>query len=101
VPKIPSTTILDLARAIAPGVETQNIGIRAGEKLHEVLVSEDEARLTLELGDRYVIQPSHPWWTAETWADGRTLADGFRYASDSNSEWLDVEGIRRIIGGLA
>ncbi len=67
VPKIPSMRLVDLAETIAPGCEIETIGIRPGEKLHEVLVSEDEARNTLEVEDRYMIQPSHPWWRRENW----------------------------------
>ena len=62
VPKIPSMRLTDLAQAVAPGCEIEYIGIRAGEKLHEALVSEDEARNTVETDEMYVIQPSHPWW---------------------------------------
>jgi FlaA1/EpsC-like NDP-sugar epimerase len=62
--------------------------IRPGEKLHEVPVSEDEARNTLEVEDRYIIQPSHPWWRRENWVNARPLPEGFRYASDNNDRWL-------------
>ena len=74
VPKIPSMNMMDLAEAIAPGCEIETIGIRPGEKLHEVLVSEDEARNTVELEDMYVIQPSHPWWKGENWKNGTRVA---------------------------
>ena len=88
VPKIPSMRLLDLAECIAPGCAVETIGIRPGEKLHEVLVSEDEARNALEMDDRYVIQPSHSWWRRENWSSGKPLADGFRYASETNDQWL-------------
>jgi len=88
VPKIPSMKLTDMAAAIAPGCSVNYVGIRPGEKLHEVLVSEDEAREALELDDRFVIQPSHPWWKRENWQHARPLPDGFRYASDSNTDWL-------------
>ena len=74
VPKIPSMRLIDLAETIAPGCEIETIGIRPGEKLHEVLVSEDEARNTLEVEDRYIIQPSHPWWRRENWVNGTASA---------------------------
>jgi UDP-N-acetylglucosamine 4,6-dehydratase len=64
------------------------IGIRPGEKLHEVLVSEDESRQTLETEDMYVIQPAHPWWKSENWINAMPLAEGFRYSSDRNERWL-------------
>ncbi len=88
VPKIPSMGLAEMAATIAPGCEVEQVGIRPGEKLHEVLVSEDEARNTLELDDMYVIQPSHSWWSKGNWMEGRPLPEGFRYTSDSNSRWL-------------
>jgi UDP-N-acetylglucosamine 4,6-dehydratase len=94
VPKIPSMNIMDLARAIAPDCAVEDIGIRPGEKLHEVLLSEDEARGTLELDDMYVVQPAHPWWDSEAWVAGQRLKDGFRYASDSNAQWLTVDQLK-------
>ena len=94
VPKIPSMNILDLAAAIAPGCPVDNIGIRPGEKLHEVLLSEDEARDAVELDDMFVVEPSHPWWNAEAWPGGRRPADGYRYASDSNTQWLTVDQLK-------
>ena len=98
VPKIPSMKVVDLARAIAPDARIDTIGIRPGEKLHEVLVSEDEARHTVELDSMYVVQPAEAIWFGYSWqACGHPLGDGFRYSSDSNAEWLDVEGIRRLV----
>jgi len=97
VPKIPSMNILDLAKAIAPDCEVEYIGIRPGEKLHEVLISEDEARHTVELDDMYIIQPLHPWWRVENWAAAKPLPEGFRYTSDTNTRWLSVEELRRMI----
>jgi UDP-N-acetylglucosamine 4,6-dehydratase len=94
VPKIPSMNILDLAAAIAPGCPVDNIGIRPGEKLHEVLLSEDEARDAIELDDMFVVEPSHPWWNSDAWAGGRRPPEGYRYASDSNTEWLTVDQLK-------
>ncbi len=88
VPKIPSMRITDLAETIAPGCEVEEIGIRPGEKLHEVLVSEDESRHTLETEEMFVIQPSHPWWKSENWSAASRVAEGFRYSSDTNDRWL-------------
>jgi UDP-N-acetylglucosamine 4,6-dehydratase/5-epimerase len=98
VPKIPSMKLVEMAEAVAPGCEIENIGIRAGEKLHEVLVSEDEARNTLELPDMFVIQPAHAWWRRENWADALPLPDGFRYASETNPHWLTAEELHELIG---
>jgi UDP-N-acetylglucosamine 4,6-dehydratase len=97
VPKIPSMSLVEMAAAIAPGCEVEYVGIRAGEKLHEVLVSEDEARNTVELDDMYVIRPAHSWWNHQNWNGARALPEGFRYASDSNLRWLSPEEIRELI----
>ncbi len=88
VPKIPSMKLVEMAQTIAPECEVDFVGIRPGEKLHEVLVSEDEARNTLEMDDMYVIQPTHSWWSGKNWPSARPLPEGFRYASDSNGQWL-------------
>jgi UDP-N-acetylglucosamine 4,6-dehydratase len=98
VPKIPSTRIVDLARVIAPQARLEVIGIRPGEKLHEMLINEDEARSTVELEDMFVVQPATDLWFGHEWQDqGRRLPDGFRYGSDTNPEWLTVEQIREIV----
>ena len=98
VPKIPSTKVVDLARAIAPDAQIEIIGIRQGEKLHEDLLSEDEARHTVELERMYVIQPAEASWFGYSWQNkGKPVAEGFSYTSDSNTEWLDVEGIKKYI----
>jgi UDP-N-acetylglucosamine 4,6-dehydratase len=87
----------DLAETIAPGCEIEVIGIRPGEKLHEVLISEDEARNTVEVEGMYVIQPSHPWWNGENWVNARALPEGFRYTSDANSSWLTNDQLQELI----
>ncbi len=108
IPKIPSMRITDLAAAMAPNVPQRTIGIRPGEKLHEVLITEDDTRGTIELDDRYIILPpkgdgglglngeqeqvSNPYD-----AIGKAVPDGFRYASDSNGEWLLPEVLQRMI----
>ncbi|HEX2653040.1 MAG TPA: UDP-N-acetylglucosamine 4,6-dehydratase (inverting) [Xanthobacteraceae bacterium] len=99
VPKIPSMRITDLARAIAPGLPHELIGIRPGEKLHEVMITEDDSRITVELPDRYVICPPLLDWSATHLKalDAKPTAEGFRYASDSNSEWLDGDGLNALI----
>jgi UDP-N-acetylglucosamine 4,6-dehydratase/5-epimerase len=97
VPKIASMKIVDLAESIAPGCVIEVIGIRPGEKVHEVLVSEDEARNTVEVEGMYIIQPSHPWWRGTNWENARALPEGFRYASDTNSVWLTSEQLHELI----
>jgi UDP-N-acetylglucosamine 4,6-dehydratase len=97
VPKIPSTKVIDLARAIAPDAVIDIIGIRPGEKLHEVLISEDEARHTVEL--QRMRRPASGgylvWLLLER--QYQALPDNYHYTSDSNTEWLDVEGIREFV----
>ena len=98
VPKIPSTRIVDLAREIAPDAELDVIGIRPGEKLHEVLINEDEARSTVELQDMFVVQPLAALWFGHDWqSQGQPLPDGFRYTSETNPRWLSVEEIRQLV----
>jgi UDP-N-acetylglucosamine 4,6-dehydratase len=100
VPKIPSMRMMDVASCVASGSDIETIGIRPGEKLHEVLVSDDEARHTLELESMYVIRPLHPWWKSENLINGRALPEGFRYASDTNSEWLTKLQLQELIASL-
>jgi UDP-N-acetylglucosamine 4,6-dehydratase len=98
VPKLPSTTLIDLVKAIAPDAEVEVIGIRPGEKLHEVLVSEDEAHSALELKDMYVIQPSQGPWFVHSWDKaGKPLEEGFRYSSDNNPDNLDAKQIIELV----
>jgi UDP-N-acetylglucosamine 4,6-dehydratase len=97
VPKIPSMRMSDLADVIAPGCERVEIGIRPGEKLHETLLSEDEARHSVEIDDAYVILPVHPWWKGQEAPDGRALPDSFRYGSDNNTDWLTHERLKQLL----
>ncbi len=101
VPKIPSMRMVDLAAAMAPDAEVEIIGIRPGEKLHESLIGEDEARHTVELPEMYVVQPSNALWFGYAWEDkGKHLPDGFTYTSANNAQWLDAEGIREFIAPI-
>jgi UDP-N-acetylglucosamine 4,6-dehydratase len=98
VPKIPSMKILDLANVIAPEAEVEIIGIRPGEKLHEVLIHEDEARSAIEMDDMFVVQPTTELWFGHDWQlKGKRLPDGFRYASNSNPDWLTREQIKDMV----
>jgi UDP-N-acetylglucosamine 4,6-dehydratase/5-epimerase len=96
VPKIPSMRISDLASAMAPDLDHEIVGVRPSEKLHEVLISEDDSRTTLELEDAYVICPSFHFWTSESFTEkgAKNVADDFRYASDTNDQWLDAVELR-------
>lgn len=99
VPKIPSMRMVDLARTLAPHLPLKAIGIRPGEKLHEVMITEDDSRQTFELPDRFVIEPTFAFWTHEPYRllGATPVPDGFRYASDSNGDWLDGDSLIRLI----
>lgn len=99
VPKIPSMTTVELASAIAPGLPHRIVGVRPGEKLHEVMVPEDDARTTVELADRFVILPANaPARRDDYLSDGaQPLPDGFSYASDRNPERLDARGLQALL----
>ena len=94
VPKIPSMKVTDLAKAIAPECNIDIIGIRPGEKLHEAMIMEDDARHTIEFDDYYVIQPELSWWPQGQLQGGTTLSEGFAYTSDNNTDWLTVEQLQ-------
>lgn len=98
VPKIPSMKMTDLAEAMAPGVKTRIIGIRPGEKLHEMMISVDDARTTVDLGDRYAIEPAFVEYSRDAYAKTHPLAaEGFSYASDTNDEWLSGAGLLELL----
>ncbi len=100
VPKIPSMNILDLAKAIAPECTYEFVGIRPGEKLHETLVVEDDAKKTLEFNNFYVIQPSFKFWSNEnnmSYGNGTLCSEGFSYKSDTNPGRLTPDDICKMI----
>jgi UDP-N-acetylglucosamine 4,6-dehydratase len=99
VPKIPSMRITDLARALAPDMPHRTVGIRPGEKLHEVMITEDDARTTLEGSDRYVVEPAFAGWRRERFSGEKLHAvnEAFRYGSDTNVEFLSVGEIRELL----
>ena len=101
VPKLPSTTLIDLAKVMAPEAELDIIGIRPGEKLHEVLISEDEARTARELEDMYVIQPAQGPGFVYAWAEkGTSLPDGYRYSSLDNEQVLSHQEITALVAPI-
>ncbi len=97
VPKIPSTKTIDLAKAIAPNAKLNIIGIRPGEKLHEVLISEDEARNTVERETMFIVKPPETLWKRDLQYEGKPLPSGFRFSSDTNTQWLDIDGIKQFV----
>ena len=101
VPKIGSMTMPDVARALAPDLPHRTVGIRPGEKLHEMMISSDDARMTTELPDRYVIEPGFVEYTRRPFSEdgGKAVDDGFTYSSDTNTEWLDAAGLKALLAG--
>ena len=101
VPKIPSMHVVDLARAIAPDAKLEATGIRPGEKLHEEMISVDDARRTLEADRFFIVQPDADWWAqsarAGGWRDASPVVEGFRFSSDTNPCWLSVEDLRGML----
>jgi UDP-N-acetylglucosamine 4,6-dehydratase len=103
VPKIASMRIVDLASSLAPGLAHRVVGIRPGEKLHETMITEDDARQTLEMPDRYVIEPAFSWFDRESFESpsAKRVAGNFRYSSDTNTDWVDAKRLRAMLSELA
>ncbi len=99
IPKIPSTTITDIAKAMAPNIPIKIIGIRPGEKLHEIMVPMDEARQTVEMDNCYIIQPSYAFWRLgeNKLADAKEVSPDFEYTSNNNPHFLDIEEIKQLL----
>lgn len=100
IPKIPSMNVVDLAKAIGPECKIEIVGIRPGEKLHESMITVDDARQTVEFDTYYVIQPEFPWWSKEYVNGGKSLPDGFEYISHTNNQWLSVEELRKLVENM-
>jgi UDP-N-acetylglucosamine 4,6-dehydratase len=100
VPRIPSMLVTDLAEAVAPGMEQFEIGIRPGEKMHEEMISTEDARRTVKRPDRYVVQPTLALWGGFKEATGDAVPEGFAYTSDKNDQWLDVAQLRNMLNDL-
>lgn len=97
IPKIPSMRVADLIAALAPNVPLKKIGIRPGEKLHEVLVTPEEARHAKEFEQYYVILPEHVWWGGVgNYHDGTSPTDGWSYSSHTNTNWLDHAALLKL-----
>lgn len=97
VPKIASMRLMDLARSIAPDCKIKIVGIRPGEKIHEVLLTEDESSRSLDIGDCFIIKPSFPWWGDSHWDQGTSLPPCFRYSSESNDRWLTTKELQEMV----
>lgn len=102
VPRIPSMRMTDLARVVGPECDQPEIGIRPGEKLHEVMVPVDDGRMTIEFDNHFIIKPNFPWWKDEWHAEkgGKLCPDGFYYGSDNNTEWLTDDQLTKVIASL-
>ncbi|MGA0163985.1 MAG: UDP-N-acetylglucosamine 4,6-dehydratase (inverting) [Bdellovibrionota bacterium] len=96
IPKIPSMKITDLAKAMYPQAQLKMIGIRPAEKLHEAMITEDEARNTIELNDRFVIKPEFSWWQSQAYQSGKSVSEDFRYISNINDQWLSIEELHEL-----
>jgi len=97
IPKIPSTKITDLAEAIAPGVKRKIIGIRPGEKIHEVLLTAEESRNATEFDEYFIIKPEFSFWDNQNHQGGKESFSRFLYSSDTNTKWLDKDQIKHLI----
>ena len=97
LPKIPSMKIMDLTKAIAPECDIDIIGIRPGEKIHEVLITEEEGRHAIEYNGMYIILPNYSWWNRQNYTTGKKLPEGFTYISNTNNDWLSVNDLKAII----
>ena len=102
VPKIPSMNIMDLAKAIDPECKTEIVGVRPGEKLHEIMVTRDDARRTLEYDDHYVVQPDFEYWGHRCKENGgKKVAEDFEYNSETNPWFLTIDEMREMLEGIA
>ncbi|SDW10109.1 UDP-N-acetylglucosamine 4,6-dehydratase (inverting) [Tepidimicrobium xylanilyticum] len=99
ISKIPSFKITDLAKAMNPNAILEEVGIREGEKLHEVMIAKDDSRMTYEYEKHYIIYPHFDWWSSERHFTngGKSIEEGFEYNSGTNTEWLNVEDLRKLL----
>lgn len=98
ISKIPSFKITDLAQAMLPGCKMPEVGIREGEKLHEVMVTREDSLHTYEYEKHFIVYPHYNWWgTQEVLSGGHVVSQGFEYSSGTNTQWLDVEDIKRLL----
>jgi UDP-N-acetylglucosamine 4,6-dehydratase len=102
VPKIPSMKVTDLAQAMAPRLPVKEVGIRPGEKLHEMLISREDARQTMDMGGHYVVLPAFDWWGGMAdFSGGKRVSEDFEYRSDTNTQWLSLKEMRAFLKKLS
>jgi UDP-N-acetylglucosamine 4,6-dehydratase/5-epimerase len=99
IPKLPACRVDVLAEAMAPGVPCETVGIRPGEKIHETLITADEARCVVEYDQHFVIEPQFPWWGGAHRSDGKAVPAGFQYSSDV-AQQLEAEQVRALLDRL-
>ena len=105
VPKLPSMRVIDLVPLILPKGGQEIVGIRAGEKLHEVMIPGEEARNCVDMGDHYILQPGHHWWNVSAFLErvreqGHPITDSFEYASNTNDRWVSKDELRALVESL-
>ena len=95
ISKIPSFKITDLAEAMCPGCKIKEVGIREGEKLHEIMVTREDSLHTYEYDKHFIIYPHYDWWgKTNVIPGGKLVEQGFEYSSGTNTEWLTIEDLR-------
>ena len=92
--------IMDLVKVISPEAQVKITGIRPGEKLHEILLTADEARHSLEFDSYFIIEPEFAFWKKESLKEGKTFVEGFNYSSDNNTQWFKQEDFKKLVNEL-
>lgn len=102
ISKIPSFHITDLAYAMLPSAKLKHVGIREGEKLHEVMVTKDDSRMTYEYEKHYIVYPNFEWWDLDRYfiKGGKLVEEGFEYNSGLNIDWMNVEELREALKNI-
>ncbi len=102
ISKIPSFNICDLAKAMKSDIQLKEVGIREGEKIHEVMITKDDSKNTYEYDKHYIIYPNFEWWDVENYFSegGKLIEEGFEYNSGTNAEWLDTEELKKALENL-
>ena len=105
VPKLPSLRIVDIVKHVLPSGKYEIVGIRPGEKLHEVMIPLEESRNCADMGNHYILQPAHHWWNVDAFFEtvrkqGKPVEEAFEYASDTNDRWLGGDEIEALVAGV-